>query len=122
MNATVQTTLLPSTPSARWIPAFTWLRSYERGWLRADIVAGITLAAYLLPAGIGDASLGNLPPGAGIYACPFSGLGVWPVFRFPPTALSVTPPLSLLVCPSPAGGAYGDTSPCQSLAARVAGA
>ncbi len=77
MNATVQTTPLPSTPSARWIPAFTWLRSYERGWLRADIVAGVTLSAYLLPAGIGDASLANLPPEAGIYACLFSGLVFW---------------------------------------------
>lgn len=53
MNATVQTNPLPSTPRARWIPALKWLRSYERGWLRADIVAGVTLAAYLLPGGIG---------------------------------------------------------------------
>ncbi|MGH9880911.1 MAG: SulP family inorganic anion transporter [Pyrinomonadaceae bacterium] len=49
------------------------LRSYERGWLRADLVAGLRLAAYLLPAGIGDASLAGLPPQAGIYACLFSG-------------------------------------------------
>ncbi len=41
-------------------------------WLRADIFAGVTLAAYLLPAGLADASLANLPPEAGLYACLFS--------------------------------------------------
>jgi len=39
------------------VPALGWLQTYQRGWLRADAVAGITLAAYLLPAGLGDASL-----------------------------------------------------------------
>jgi len=51
----------------RWIPAVTWLRNYDRGWLRGDVLAGITLAAYLLPAALGDASLANLPPEAGLY-------------------------------------------------------
>jgi len=36
-----------------WAPAFSWLRSYEGNWLRGDVVAGITLAAYLLPAALG---------------------------------------------------------------------
>ncbi len=59
------------------IPAFAWLRSYQRGWVRMDLVAGVTLAAYLLPAALGDASLANLPPQAGLYACLFSGLVFW---------------------------------------------
>jgi len=42
-----------STSLARWIPAFTWLRNYNRSWFRGDDLAGITLAAYLLPAAIG---------------------------------------------------------------------
>ena len=41
---------------ARVIPALGWLRAYDRSWLRSDVFAGITLAAYLLPAGLGDAS------------------------------------------------------------------
>jgi hypothetical protein len=41
------------------------VRAYQRGWLRADLIAGIPLAACLLPAGIGDASLASLPPEAG---------------------------------------------------------
>jgi MFS superfamily sulfate permease-like transporter len=59
------------------LPALQWLRTYDWTWLRGDVVAGITLAAYLLPAGLGDASLANLPPESGLYACLFGGL----VFR-----------------------------------------
>src|SRR5215470_10901807 len=62
---------------ARAIPALGWLRAYDRSWLRSDVFAGITLAAYLLPAGLGDASLANLPPEAGLYACLFGGLVFW---------------------------------------------
>jgi hypothetical protein len=40
----------------------SWLPRYEISWLRSDLVAGLTLAAYLLPAGIGDASLAGLAP------------------------------------------------------------
>jgi sulfate permease, SulP family len=47
---------------SRWIPALRWLPIYQRSWLRGDFVAGVTLAAYLLPAALGDASLANLPP------------------------------------------------------------
>ena len=54
-----------------------WLPDYDTAWLRPDLVAGLTLAAYLLPAGIGDASLAGLPPEAGLYACLFSGLVFW---------------------------------------------
>ena len=59
------------------IAARAWLADYDRTWLRPDIMAGITLAAYLLPAGLGDASLAGLPPEAGLYACLFGGLGFW---------------------------------------------
>ena len=48
------------------LPALSWLRAYDKSWLRGDIVAGVTLAAYLLPAGLGDASLANLPAEAGL--------------------------------------------------------
>ncbi|CAE6803143.1 hypothetical protein IQ290_29555 [Burkholderia sp. R-70199] len=58
----------------RLLPAATWLRVLKGASLRADVLAGITLAAYLLPAGVADASLANRPPEAGLYACLFSGL------------------------------------------------
>ena len=59
------------------VPARAWLATYDRTWLRADVMAGVTLAAYLLPSAIGDASLAGLPPQAGLYACLFGGLVFW---------------------------------------------
>ena len=44
------------------LPAPGWLRSYERGGLRYDLIGGVTLAAYLIPSAIGDASLAGGDP------------------------------------------------------------
>src|SRR5436309_4446091 len=82
---------------ARWIPALTWLRAYDRTWLRGDVLAGITLAAYLLPAALGDASLANLRPEAGLYACLFSGLVFWIFCGSRYTVISVTSAISLVI-------------------------
>ncbi|HNE74955.1 MAG TPA: SulP family inorganic anion transporter [Microthrixaceae bacterium] len=42
-------------------------RTYERGWLRFDLVAGIVLAAILVPQGMAYAELAGLPPVNGLY-------------------------------------------------------
>ena len=91
------------------LPALTWLRGYDKGWLRGDILAGITLAAYLLPAGLGDASLANLPPEAGLYACLFGGLVFWLFCSSRHTAITVTSAISLLIGASLGEIAGGDT-------------
>ncbi len=97
-----------------------WLRTYDRGWLRGDIVAGITLAAYLLPAGLGDASLANLPPEAGLYACLFGGLVFWLFCSSRHTAITVTSAISLLVGASLGEIAGGDATRFGALAAGTA--
>lgn len=114
---------MESTPQpffTRLIPAFGWLRSYQGKWLAADLIAGLTLAAYLLPAGIGDASLAGLPPQAGLYACLFSGLVFWLFCSSRYTAISVTSAISLLVGSSLAGMAGGDLTRFAALAAFTA--
>jgi high affinity sulfate transporter 1 len=85
-----------SSPS-QWIPALTWLRGYNRSWLRSDVIAGVTLAAYLLPAALGDASLANLPPEAGLYACLFGGLIFWVFCGSRYTVVSITSAISLVI-------------------------
>src|SRR5262249_29640795 len=105
---------------ARLIPAFNWLRTYARTWLRGDVFAGISLAAYLLPAGLGDASLANLPPEAGLYACLFGGLVFWLFCSSRHTVVTVTSAISLLVGASLGGIAEGDTSRFGALAAGTA--
>lgn len=105
---------------ASWMPAAGWLRSYDLGWLRGDVMAGITLAAYLLPAGLGDASLANLRPEAGLYACLFSGLVFWLFCSSRLTAISVTSAISLLIGSSLGGLAKGDPERFGALAAGTA--
>src|SRR5215831_8533465 len=105
---------------ARLIPAFSWLRNYDRSWLRSDVFAGITLAAYLLPAGLGDASLANLPPEAGLYACLFGGLVFWLFCSSQHTVVTVTSAISLLIGASLSDIAGGDTTRFGALAAGTA--
>lgn len=102
------------------VPALEWLRQYQRTWLRGDVVAGVTLAAYLLPAALGDASLAGLPPEAGLYACLFSGLVFWLFCSSRHTAISVTSAISLLVGSSLGGLAGGDPVRFRALAACTA--
>lgn len=102
------------------LPALTWLRTYDQNWLRADLVAGLTLAAYLLPAGIADASLANLPPQAGLYACLCSGLVFWLFCSSRHTAITVTSAISLLVGASLGELAGGDPTRFGALAAGTA--
>jgi high affinity sulfate transporter 1 len=102
------------------VPAATWLRAYSLPWLRGDIVAGITLAAYLLPAALGDASLANLPPQAGLYACLFSGLVFWLFCSSRHTVITITSAISLLLGSSLGQIAGGDTARFSALAAGTA--
>src|SRR5215469_5498082 len=101
-------------------PAVTWLRAYQPKWLRADLIAGVTLAAYLMPAGLADASLANLPPEAGLYACLFSGLVFWLFCSSRHTAITVTSAISVLVGASLGDLAGGDASRFWALASCTA--
>ncbi len=50
------------------LPVSNWLPRYDRSWLRADALAGITIGAAVLPEGMAYASLAGLPPETGLYA------------------------------------------------------
>jgi sulfate permease, SulP family len=93
---------------------------YSATHLRPDLVAGLTLAAYLLPAGIGDASLAGLPPEAGLYACIFPGLIFWIFCSSRHTVITVTSALSLLVGATVGDLSGGDMSRHVALAACLA--
>ena len=101
-------------------PAAEWLRSYHRAWFRLDLLAGITLAAYLLPAALGDASLANLRPEAGLYACLFSGLVFWIFCGSRYTVVSITSAISLVIGASLGEITGGNTMRFGALAAGTA--
>src|SRR4029079_9336440 len=52
----------------RWLPGLRTLRSYERSWLRHDIVAGLVLTMMLCLVGIAYAQASGLPGINGLYA------------------------------------------------------
>src|SRR5690349_25060897 len=97
-----------------------WLPEYSRDSVRPDVIAGLTLAAYLVPAGIGDASLAGLPAEAGLYACLFSGLVFWIFCSSRQTVITVTSALSLLAGAALGERAAGDPARHAALAACLA--
>src|SRR6187399_327199 len=109
--------------TSRWsgmIAARSWLRGYQPSWFRADLAAGVTLSAYLLPAALGDASLAGLPPEAGLYACLFGGLVFWLFCSSRQTSITVTSAISLLIGSSLGSMAGGDMARYSALAACAA--
>ena len=52
----------------RYLPALRWASSYDRRDARPDLVAGITIAAMLVPQAMAYALLAGLPPEVGLYA------------------------------------------------------
>src|SRR5205814_6012513 len=52
----------------RLLPGLQRLRRYRRAWLGGDILAGVTVAAYLVPQVMAYSTLAGLPPVAGLWA------------------------------------------------------
>ena len=50
------------------MPGLGQLRGYQRTWLRGDLLAGVTVAAYLIPQVMAYAGLAGLPPVTGLWA------------------------------------------------------
>src|SRR3954471_2082446 len=122
MSAVAASAEAPVAPS-RWsgmIAARHWLRGYDRTALRADVAAGVTLAAYLLPAALGDASLAGLPSEAGLYACLFGGLVWWLFCSSRHTSITVTSAISLLIGSSLGPLAGGDPAHYAAMASCTA--
>ena len=53
----------------RYLPGIWVLRRYQRSWLRGDILAGVTVAAYLVPQVMAYAEVAGLPAVAGLVGC-----------------------------------------------------
>ncbi len=60
-------TAVSSSRSERWVPGIRLVRTYQRAWLRADLIAGAVLAAILVPQGMAYAELAGLPAVTGLY-------------------------------------------------------
>ncbi|WP_240496258.1 SulP family inorganic anion transporter, partial [Streptomyces torulosus] len=52
----------------RLAPGLGTLLGYRRAWLRGDVLAGVTVAAYLVPQVMAYAGVAGLPPVVGLWA------------------------------------------------------
>ncbi|NEN06792.1 sulfate permease [Diaminobutyricibacter tongyongensis] len=50
------------------VPILGWLRTYDRRWLRGDLIAGVTVAALIVPKNLGYAGIAGIPLQNGLYA------------------------------------------------------
>jgi len=64
---------------SRLLPGIAQFRGYRQSWLRGDVLAGVTVAAYLIPQVMAYAKIAGLPPVAGLWAT-IGPLAVYVVF------------------------------------------
>jgi len=57
-----------------YFPISNWLPSYKKSFVRWDLVAGVTLASFVLPESMAYATLAGVPTYFGIYCCLAGGL------------------------------------------------
>ncbi len=92
-----------STRIGRIAPGLTAIRTYQRRWLRDDVVAGLVLAAILVPQGMAYAQLAGLPAVTGLYttiAClvGYAIMGPSRVLVLGPDS-AVSPPIFAAIAP-----------------------
>ena len=51
----------------KYVPILSWLPNYNRAWLNADVIAGLTLFGLVVPEAMAYAGIAGLPPQAGLY-------------------------------------------------------
>lgn len=97
-----------------------WLRGYRRAWLRADLLAGLTLTVLLVPQAMAYANLAGLPPVTGLAAA-VTAITAYAILGSS-SHLSVGPfaVVSLLTAAAVAPLAGGDTSRAVALAGLLA--
>ena len=79
------------------LPIMQWLPGYARGWLRIDLLAGLTAAAVVIPKAMAYATIAGLPVEVGLYTAlvPMAVYAVLGTSRL--LSVSTTSTLAILV-------------------------
>ena len=93
----------------RWMPGVRTMRTYERAWVRSDLIAGIVLVTLLVPQGMAYAELAGLPAITGLYTTvvcliAYAIVGPSPVLMLGPDS-SLGPMIAATILPLAAGDA-----------------
>jgi SulP family sulfate permease len=57
-----------------WVPALRWIPAYTTKQFGPDLIAGLSLAAFVIPESLAYASLAQLPPVTGLYCYLVAGI------------------------------------------------
>ena len=104
----------------RLVPILDWLPQYQGAWLRNDVVAGVTLAAYAIPVSLAYAALAGLPPHFGIYCYLVAGVAYALFGTSRQLAIGPTSAISMLVGASLVGMAAGNAQRAAEIAMLTA--
>jgi len=106
--------------SGGFVPAARWLPQYRPAWVAADLLAGVTLAAYAIPVSLAYATLAGLPPHVGLYGYLLGGLGYALLGSSRYLAIGPTSAISMLVGASIVPLAGGDPARLAAIASLAA--
>ncbi|WP_137126305.1 SulP family inorganic anion transporter [Roseomonas sp. HF4] len=106
--------------SHRVLLPLSWLRGYSLPWLRSDLVAGVTLAAYAVPVALAYATLAGLPPQVGVYGYMLGGIGYALLGSSRHLAIGPTSAISLMVAANVGAMAVGDPARYAAIASLAA--
>src|SRR5262245_23427148 len=103
-----------------WIPALRWLRSYSLQNIRVDLIAGLSLAAFVIPESLAYASLAQLPPVTGLYCYSVAGIAYALLGTSRQLAVGPTSALAIVIASSVAAMGRGDPSRAVAIASAIA--
>lgn len=107
------------------LPVPAWLRNYQPGWLRIDVLAGLTAAAVVIPKAMACAVIAGLPVEAGLYTA-LAAMLVYPLLGTSrPLSVTSTSAIAMLtatqIAASAADGQHDAMSVATTLALLTAG-
>jgi len=105
---------------SRWLVILRWLPTYRSTLLRADVIAGLSLAAFAIPESIAYATLAGLPAVAGLYCYLVAGIAYALFGTSRQVAVGPTSAIALLVASSLMPLAGGDVARYAVLAMATA--
>lgn len=103
-----------------WVPALRWIPMYTTRRFGLDLLAGLSLAAFVIPESIAYASLAQLPPVTGLYCYLIAGI----VYALLGTSrqIAVGPTSALAIVIASGVAAMGGEDPARAVALKTGAA
>jgi sulfate permease, SulP family len=63
----------------KYVPFIGWITTYQRAWLRDDLVSGVVVGAIMIPVAMAYAQMAGVPPQNGLYSA-IIGMALYAIF------------------------------------------